>query len=173
MTNARGPFGTICKWVALSLAFILPRNMLPLAQPSRRSPDALLDSATLWAARISWTLASVLRWMRIGMRILWFELCSAAPRIAIALDTIRGLPQEIHDPGDLGPLFEPDSAPGGLVPCRRTDVRTQDVARLQTTYPWATEADQWMFLLGWERGEAFACRNQRKKETPSATSKPA
>jgi hypothetical protein len=146
-------------------------NVLPPAQPSRRLRDALLDTAKLWAARISWTLLSALYWVRTSTRILWFELCSAAPRMTIARAAIRGLPQDVHDPRELGPLFDSNSVPGYPVPCRRTDARTQDVEHLQTMHPWATEADQWMFFLGWERGEAYALNdNPCKKEKAAVTS---
>jgi hypothetical protein len=107
-----------------------------------------------------------------GIRILWFELCSAAPRMTIARAAIRGLPQGVHDPRELGPLYEPNSVPGYPVPCSRTDARTQDVEQLQTAYPWATEADQWMFFLGWERGEAYALDNPRNREKTAVTSTP-
>lgn len=151
------------------MASELPGKMLPPDQPSRRVWDALLDSATLWAAQISWSLRSALWWVITRRRILWFELCTAVPRMTIARDAIHGLPQDVYDPRDLGPLFEPGSLHGDFVPCRRTDARTQDVEQLQTTYPWATEADQWMFFLGWERGEAYAYNNPRKREKAAAT----
>ena len=141
-----------------------------LAEPSRSLLGALLDTARLWAARISWTLSAALSWLKSSTRILWFELCTLAPRMTIARAAIRGLPQGVLDPRDLGPLFEPGSAPEGLVPCRRTDARTLDAEHLQTMYPWATEADQWMFFLGWERGEAYACGSQHRKETEAVTS---
>lgn len=153
---------------------VTPMKMLPLAGPSHGSPDALLDSAKLWAARISWTLASARCWLMTSTQILWFELCSVGPRTAIARAAIRGLSQDVHDPTDLGPIFEPDSAIGVLVPCRRTDVRSQDAELLQTMHPWATAADQWMFFLGWERGEAYAHDNPhpRKREKAAVTSTP-
>lgn len=143
---------------------------LPRAESSYRPLDALVDSAKLWVARISWTLASLRFWLVTRRRILWFELCTAAPRMTIARDAIHGLPQGVHDPIDLGPLFESGPGPGGLVPCSRTDARTRDVEQLQTKYPWATEADQWMSLLGWERGEAYAYDNPRKREKAAVTS---
>ena len=87
--------------------------------------------------------------------------------MTIARDAILGLPQGVYDPRDLGPLFESGLGPGGLVPYSRTDARSRDVEQLQTKYPWATQADQWMFLLGWERGEAYAYDNPRKREKAS------
>jgi len=147
---------------------VTPMKMLPLAGPSHGSPDALRDSAKLWAARISWTLASARCWLMTGTQILWFELCSVGPRMAIVRAAIRG-----HRPIDLGPVFEPDSPSGVLVPCRRTDVRSQDVEQLQTMHPWSTEADHSIFLLGWERGEAYAYHNPYKRErAPASASSP-
>jgi hypothetical protein len=156
------------------ISFGSPATMktLPPAESCHRRLDALLDSAKLWAARISWSLAAAMCWLRLGRRILWFELCTAVPRMTIARDAIRGLPQGVYDPRDLGPLFESGPGPGGLVPCSRTDARSQDVEQLQTKYPWATEADQWMFLLGWESGEAYAYDNPRKREKAAVASAP-
>jgi hypothetical protein len=79
--------------------------------------------------------------------------------MTIARDAIAGLPEGVHD---LGPLFEESTEHAGLVPCWRTDARTRDVERLQSIAPWATEADEWIFLLGWEMGEASACGSPGK-----------
>jgi hypothetical protein len=84
--------------------------------------------------------------------------------MTIARDAIAGLPAGVHD---LGPLFEESTAHADLVPCRRTDARTRDVERLQSIAPWATEADEWIFLLGWEMGEAFVCGSSRKTKKAS------
>lgn len=162
--------GTRQRIIRVELATTM--KTLPPAESSRRPQDALVDSAKLWAKRISWRLASLRFWLVTRRRILWFELCTAAPRMTIARNAIHGLPKDVHDPRDLGPLFESGSGPGGFVPCSRTDARSQDVEQLQTTYPWATEADQWMFLLGWERGEAYAYDNPRKREKAALTSAP-
>src|ERR1035441_156909 len=102
-------------------------KMLAPAESSHKLLDVLGDSAKLWAARISWSLTAAMCWLRSRRRILWFELCTAVPRITIARDAIHGLPQGVYDPRDLGSIFESGLGPGGLVLCIRTETRSQDV----------------------------------------------
>lgn len=132
-----------------------------LAEAFRRPQDDQPSNARLWADRKLARLASARQWVRIGTRILWFELRSFVPRIKIGFAAIAGLPEGAHD---LGPLYEESTDREAMRPCIRTDARTLDVERLQTIAPWATSADEWIFLLGWEMGESFACGSPYKIE---------
>jgi len=141
---------------------VTPIGTLPLAESFRTAQNGRPSSVSLWAARRFWRLASLLRWLKLGTKILCFELRSSVPRMKIACDAI--------DAGaDLGPLFEESTAHAGLVHCSRTETRSRDAEfLLLTKFPWATDADLAIFFLGWERGEAFASCSCDKTKTAAA-----
>lgn len=142
----------------------------PLAQSFRRRPGGRLDIAKLWAARISQALRSTLDWLRLSRRILWFEVRCIPRRMSIAREAIAGLEEGTYD---LGPMFEESTAHGGLVRCIRTEQRILDEQLWQQSFPWATDSDHRMFVLGWESGaawgKAFAshmpCKTEKADET--------
>lgn len=138
---------------------------LPLAEPSRRSQDALLGSAKLWGLRrISWRLAWLWKWLTLGRRIFWLELCSVVPRMRISRTaTLEG-------GYDFGPLFEQSTERAGLVLNNKTQLHILGEERFLTKYPWATEADLQLFFEGLDMGEAFYCGSPRKTETAAAHS---
>jgi hypothetical protein len=71
---------------------------------------------------------------------------------------------------DYGLSFERD-ADGRRVLRKRTENRMSGIDNLLKTHPWASEMEEEIFLLGFDRGEAFALGNADKPECrPSAQS---
>ncbi len=148
---------------------VTPMTRPVLAEPFHKQPDDQPGNARFWAARISWRLASARRWLTLCTRVVWFEACSAVPRIKISLGAIAELPEGIHDLRDLGPWFEESTEHGGLVLHSGIQRRIQDEDKFLSMFPWATDADVHLFLLGREMGRSCACDSSRRIEKAAAT----
>ena len=86
---------------------------------------------------------------------MWFEACSAVPRIKISLDAIAELPDSVfHYLRDLGSLFEEFHGALRFASHTADDISytLKMKSKFLSMFPWATDVDVHFFLLGREMG---------------------